>query len=51
MKSNIFILCIYVVAVYLLISADWRIAVGVMLFTWALNLENRKKYSNLFVKK
>lgn len=40
---KLFSLSLSIVSFYLLFSVDWKIAVGVFLFGWALNLDNGLK--------
>ncbi len=39
---NIFSWVIFIIAIVLLWTVSWKIAVGIMLFGWAMNIENRK---------
>lgn len=36
-------LSLVLIATYLLWSVDWRIALGVWLFGWSMNIENRNR--------
>ena len=38
---NIFSWVIFIIAIVLLWTVSWKIAVGIMLFGWAMNIENR----------
>ena len=39
---RITVLVIFITAMILLWSVNWKVAIGVLLFGWAMNLENKE---------
>lgn len=43
MRIRILAIILFACSAYLLISVDWRIFLGVMIFGWAMNIENKEE--------
>jgi len=42
-KLLVFSLALFAIAMYLFICVDWRIAIGVFIYSWSMNIEHKIK--------